>query len=1502
MKWVKVFQFTLILFFIPALTTALNVTAPEIKNVQFYCLWNSSKGYLVFGENVTLYSTVTPSSASNETDVVSFVIEANGTTYATFEATYNGAWQYSGKLYEDNENIKCTEGGLFNITAYVKRYDADTGALIATAQNSTVAKIYHILKIASPIYIKKSSLNPRENESIRVTFKNRIETQDITCPSYNLGVNATVVYNIIDRLSNVFTINSGTFPIKPNKSEWFSSLWDTTNAKVDQNHTVVATVNYSNDYYGIDNIKLGCINLSNYTSAFYVFPIKAYTKVYYKGAEANIVPNGSNINVSIYTYNLGYDNVTANITVKLYFDNGTLFKAQNKTVNIKRRHGDPLLTAISFDFKLSSEIINYTINTNISYINPDPNFMALVKNTYNISIATWNRTYANIVQGVQVTGGTFNRTVYSTKPYSVRRRVELKYNITSVDDPHKALLITRFYVGNITDNYPDTPPEKGTLLFEDSRNVTVEYGNNKYEPVFWSNDIVNPPFNELLLWRPFYIEMTLIPYNSSYPTFNFETWTYPDYGFPPYRVRFDKPETTVFSPFDEKQLMVSILEPYDKAFEGSGSPVKGASVSYRAWDSRGTVISDGTLQESVEGRYETAPDTPFKLSCKNGIAEGSMIVEVYGTQEGEDFWSFHEYEVSHPIKIEELNLSQYSVYPGDTLNVTMLVNNTDSYMYNVTARGYATSVYGSKEYEGEGENTTLWPLNDGNGKWTKNLTIIFDTTDMSELYSGNYTLSLFIDYINTSSSKSCSVHTTSTFYLEKAGFVNLSVKENLLSGERVKVYVKLKSAYNDELEGNLSLYLNGTSEYIVKNESITLPSLGEVEREYNWTVPSNLSGKYTVIALFNTGSFSTEKKKIVDIETASLISLAPTYREIYSGGDCNDIISVKANISVDITLNLTLQLYGKEGDLVYEFQKKNVSGAKIAEKNFEWNGLLNDGKMLPEGNYTLVASLLYGNTTLDSINSSLELVNLTILNISAEDEVVNGETVNLTVFLRNNVFDNTTAINYKGVAFLIYSQNTLYKVFNYTEYSSLSFSSNPLLGKEYTYNEQSYSVTWVVSDFNGNPLPPGNYTIEARVYYGVCKKETLTSNLTVKKSKFNKTIYPNKTSVVPYEKFKVTAIITNLGTTNATANSVTLIPPPSPPYPEIVIVSQNPVNLGIIEPGKNKTANWTVYAKDAGDVPYFNVTILYDGEYVDPSSEGISVKNNYNLTIITSSQLYTNAKFTVQVNVSNDIVEVNDVNVSLETNCSVLSSKTAYVGKLSKYEHKLVNFTLKCNTTCGNITVLSNYTVENDTKNVSNSTLIYLKEGAVLSISAAYPYSTKSVLPFILSATVNNSGSADANNTVLSLYLPANMTANSTNYTANISKNSTEIFYFNVTPLDCGTYIFNLSANCTNCANASKSYSIFICDNIAPSIDIISPNDGATYNHSDIELNYTTNETVVWCGYSLDGTEFNTVSGNITVNVKGGSHILTLKCNDSAGNYGSSSVSFSVIYLSLIHI
>jgi hypothetical protein len=94
----------------------------------------------------------------------------------------------------------------------------------------------------------------------------------------------------------------------------------------------------------------------------------------------------------------------------------------------------------------------------------------------------------------------------------------------------------------------------------------------------------------------------------------------------------------------------------------------------------------------------------------------------------------------------------------------------------------------------------------------------------------------------------------------------------------------------------------------------------------------------------------------------------------------------------------------------------------------------------------------------------------------------------------------------------------------------------------------------------------------------------------------------------------------------------------------------------------------------------------------------------------------------------------------------------------------------------------------------------------------------------------------------------------------------------------------------------SESTVFFRVDTIPQNITIIEP-ENTTYTPSEVPLSCLIDEPASWVGYSLDGQENVTVTGNMTLpKVSLGQHNLTIFASDAFGNYASpKTISFNVV-------
>jgi uncharacterized protein YvpB len=82
--------------------------------------------------------------------------------------------------------------------------------------------------------------------------------------------------------------------------------------------------------------------------------------------------------------------------------------------------------------------------------------------------------------------------------------------------------------------------------------------------------------------------------------------------------------------------------------------------------------------------------------------------------------------------------------------------------------------------------------------------------------------------------------------------------------------------------------------------------------------------------------------------------------------------------------------------------------------------------------------------------------------------------------------------------------------------------------------------------------------------------------------------------------------------------------------------------------------------------------------------------------------------------------------------------------------------------------------------------------------------------------------------------------------------------------------------------------SLFII--MPPAISILSPRN-KTYTAKDVPLTFSASESASWIGYSLDGQENQTITGNTTLlELSDGLHSLIVYAEDAAGNVGASEI------------
>ncbi|MCK4634745.1 MAG: BNR-4 repeat-containing protein, partial [Candidatus Aenigmarchaeota archaeon] len=110
--------------------------------------------------------------------------------------------------------------------------------------------------------------------------------------------------------------------------------------------------------------------------------------------------------------------------------------------------------------------------------------------------------------------------------------------------------------------------------------------------------------------------------------------------------------------------------------------------------------------------------------------------------------------------------------------------------------------------------------------------------------------------------------------------------------------------------------------------------------------------------------------------------------------------------------------------------------------------------------------------------------------------------------------------------------------------------------------------------------------------------------------------------------------------------------------------------------------------------------------------------------------------------------------------------------------------------------------------------------------------------------------------------------------------------------ISLGTVCWKVYANDTSGnENVTSEQCFNVTDATPPGITIQNPQN-ITYSSVPIDLNITTDESVDWCGWNLNNTANDTMSGSGTtwwdsITCPEGTHQLYVYCNDSSGNMGS---------------
>ena len=93
-----------------------------------------------------------------------------------------------------------------------------------------------------------------------------------------------------------------------------------------------------------------------------------------------------------------------------------------------------------------------------------------------------------------------------------------------------------------------------------------------------------------------------------------------------------------------------------------------------------------------------------------------------------------------------------------------------------------------------------------------------------------------------------------------------------------------------------------------------------------------------------------------------------------------------------------------------------------------------------------------------------------------------------------------------------------------------------------------------------------------------------------------------------------------------------------------------------------------------------------------------------------------------------------------------------------------------------------------------------------------------------------------------------------------------------------------------------EQYTPFCYGTVPPAVSIVSPQSMASYASSDVPLNFSLSKPATWVGYSLDGKDNITITGNTTITgLSIGLHNITVYAKDANENIGASeTITFTV--------
>ncbi len=1217
-------------------------TTAEIVERMFSCL-----SYYIPGEKVTY--TYFRNVSDPKDYKVTFKVIKNNIIYYEVDAVYKDGLWYKTDIIP---NIPYYVEGNFSLYAYVYYKNSLIG--ISYPKEITILHPVELLSFS----MEKKFVNYGDKNSFSLEVKNRVETSNVTCLAYFLGLNASIIYQVVDRSGRTLEFSTDEKLIKPNTTEFFTFVWDTANSIIDQNHSVFIRIKYRNPYFEIENSRGATVDhiLPEFMKMFYVNPITVDLLVTKDNLAVKEVSNESgNVTIVPYVINLGYFNITVNISVEVFKNGVENVKNISWSEISLRRYGKPTTTIFSGEnLTIDPDAKNYTFVVNVSYINPDNlkfvtfTFEKVLKVYPEIKLAGFD-IYVN---GVKV----FKEDLYNSV---IEQKNRFRINYTAVNmqdiDITGEIKAELYKVRRVLDKNRGVFVfiEEG-LLAENSENITVY--NKSYRNGFIDiiKDITNPKWSDLYSSDGVRVKVY----------FNDAVY-FDDILVSPAFIEFKEPES-------EDILRNGMLIAVYLRNMTTNNLLSGKSVSYKIWDGKGRIIAEGTLSENnyLSGLYEGYVELKSVA-----IEEGDVILEVSASIDGKDVWKYAKLRFEHLIDVE-VNTKGVA-YPGESIYINFSISANSTVKLKELA--YRVKFFTDIQPGSEGTVILNRYLHEDE---VYNISKLWKLESLINGSHGANVIEYELKYADANESYTTVLEGGKNIILERAGILSIDMPEKTFVNMSTEVNVTLINIA-PELDANLSLYVCNITCTNVETKAVKMPSYSTKREGFLITFDS--PGVYRIKVELKYGISSAEKEMFINVseKPIGISSMRTSLSELAYGVAMKIYINMFSETEKNV--KLVLEILNSTNSTIGIIAEENFNILGSVYKEYSWDGRI-AGYYLPTGAYTLRAKLVEGNNVVDYITKGIEIVNLSIVDIIINQSLINGEAADIKVKLKNEGY---TTINYGNITISITRGGTLYKIFNPEENPNLRFENTPLNG------EMDYEVTWIVGDHNQNPIPLGNYTVVAKVSYGGISKE-FSKTIEIVPGVVKGTIAVEPSVVYPFVNFTVKVNITNKENRNVSIMNVTLIPPKDKfvyIYDQVKFTTPK-----ILSPNETITVNWTAFTNETGVISGFNVRLLYNNITIDPSGGNVVVVPNVNLSIEAPEKYPVNADFRLKayINVSNIGIKNATIEIILPSNISGENTSKS-LGELSIGSY-VEEFTLKANWT-------GNYTI--------NATLSYLIERAI---------------------------------------------------------------------------------------------------------------------------------------------------------------------------------------------